>query len=116
VPAATVRPARTPTPTPTAALLSVTVSDPNPWPGEHNVVVTGRGFDPTQQYQITFVQGLYVQVLFGPASPGSRGDFSSPVRIPNSAGPGPAVLVGCVYLVNVGPTGRCAMAQVVVQD
>jgi len=90
------------------------VSDPRPWAGE-KVTVTGHGFDPTQRYQVSFVQGATVPLSF-PASPGARGDFTTVVRIPFYAQPGSATLKGCVYLVNVGPTGRCAMAQVVVQD
>jgi hypothetical protein len=90
----------------------MTVSDPHPAPGEWNVIVTGHGFDPAQQYVIYFVQGRSVQLLFGPASPRGNGDFSSPVRIPTSAQPGGALLAGCVYLVNRGPTIRCAVATI----
>jgi serine/threonine protein kinase len=120
VPAATVRPAPTHTPTPsptaTAGGLSMTVSDPSPRPGEQNVIVTGHGFDPAQQYQIFFFQQDHgVQALFGPASPRGNGDFSSPVRIPTGAQPGNAVLAGCVYVVNRGPTNRCALVQVTVR-
>jgi serine/threonine-protein kinase len=114
VPAATVRPAptRTPTASPTPAGLSMSVSDPNPRPGEQNVIVTGHGFDPAQQYVIYFVQQDHgVQLLFGPASPRGNGDFSSPVRIPTGAQPGNAVIAGCVYVVNRGPTSRCAVVQ-----
>jgi hypothetical protein len=89
----------------------MSVSDPNPRPGEQNVIVTGHGFDPAQQYVIYFVQGRGVQQLFGPASPRGNGDFSSPVRIPTGAQPGSAVLAGCVYVVNRGPTSRCAVVQ-----
>jgi serine/threonine-protein kinase len=115
VPVATVRPAPTPSPTPspTAASLSVSVSDSNPQAGEQNVMVTGHGFDPAQQYQIYFVQRS-TSTLFGPASPGARGDFSSPVRIPWNARSGSAVVKACVYLVNGGPTTRCATVQITV--
>jgi hypothetical protein len=119
VPAATVRPSptRAPTPSPTARALSLTVSDSQPHPGEQNVTVTGHGFDPTQQYQIYFVQGVIGVPLFGPASPGARGDFSSPVRIPVFAEPGPAQVMACVYVVNRGlDTSRCAVAQVSIRD
>jgi hypothetical protein len=114
VPVATVRPTPTPTPTPsrtpspTAASLSLAVSDPNPRAGQWNVMVTGGGFDPTQQYEISFLQGPGGQVLFGPASPNGSGSFSSPVRIPFWAQPGAAVLQACVYLKGQGPTSRCA--------
>jgi len=115
VPAATVRP--TPTPTPTAPSRSLTVSDSRPHPGEQNVMVTGHGFDPAQQYQIYFVQGVIGVPLYGPASPGSHGDFSSPVRIPVFAQPGPAQVMACVYVVNRGPDlNRCAVAQVSIRD
>lgn len=117
VPAATVRPTPSPTPTasatpsPTATGLSVTVSDSNPRPGEQNVMVTGHGFDPRQQYVIYFYEvATGLQQLFGPASPNGSGDFSSPVRIPTGARPGTALLAGCVYL-----TSRCATVQVTVR-
>jgi hypothetical protein len=77
-------------------------------------MVTGHGFDPSQQYQIFFVQNS-IEPLFGPASPGARGDFSSPVRIPGDARPGRAAIAACVYLVNQGPTGRCATVQISIQ-
>jgi len=115
VPVATVRPAPTPSPTPTAAGLSVSVANANPQSGQQNVMVAGHGFDPTQQYVIYFVQSG-IATLFGPASPGARGDFSSPVRIPPSARPGAAVIAACVYLVNRGPTTRCATAQISVHS
>jgi eukaryotic-like serine/threonine-protein kinase len=113
LPVATVRPA--PTPSTTAAAISVSVANTNPEPGEPNVMVTGHGFDPSQQYQIFFVQNSTV-TLFGPASPGAGGDFTNPVRIPRNARPGPAVIKACVYVVNGGPTSSCATAQISVQD
>jgi hypothetical protein len=94
----------------------MTVSDPNPRPGEQNVIVTGHGFDPAQQYDIFFYQQRSgAQRLFGPASPRANGDFSSPVRIPTGAQPGVALLAACVYLVNGGQTNRCALVQVTVR-
>jgi len=119
VPAATVRPTPAPTPTPSATIagLSMSVSDSRPRAGEQNVIVTGHGFDPTQQYQIYFVQGVDVQPLFGPASPDARGNFGSPVRIPIGADPGPALIMGCVYVVNRGPDlSRCAAVQITIRD
>jgi hypothetical protein len=56
-----------------------------------------------------------IEPLFGPASPNSRGDFSSPVRIPWDAHAGRAAIVACVYLVNQGPTSRCATVQITIQ-
>jgi len=115
VPVATVRPTpaptRTPAPTatPTAPGLSVTVSDANPRAGEQNVMVAGRGFDASRQYQIYWVQQS-AQVLFGPASPDGAGSFNSPVRIPTTARIGPAVIAACVY-----PTSRCATVQIQVR-
>ena len=95
----------------------MSVSNTRPHAGE-SVTVTGHGFDPTQQYQIYFVQGLNTQPLYGPASPGPSGDFGTPsVRIPFDAEPGPAVVMGCVYVVNRGPDlGRCATVQISVRD
>jgi serine/threonine protein kinase len=111
VPLATVRPS----PTPAPPALSMSVADTSPHAGQRNVMVTGHGFDPSQQYQIFFVQSSS-ETLFGPASPAAGGDFTSPVRIPWDARPGPAVIKACVYLVNQGPTTRCATAQINIQD
>jgi serine/threonine protein kinase len=116
LPVATVRPAPTPRPTPTAAGLSIAVSDPTPRPGEQNVMVTGRGFDPAQQYVIAFVQGPIPQPLFGPASPDRSGAFSSPVQIPSRASPGPATIWACVYQTNTHRIGACATVQIRVRD
>jgi serine/threonine protein kinase len=119
VPAATVRPAPTPTPTPsasaTASGLSISVSDANPRPGEQNVMVTGRGFDPAQQYVIYFLQNQFPQPLFGPASPNRSGSFSSPVQIPSRAAPGPAEIGACVYETNQRRIGACVSVQVRIQ-
>jgi serine/threonine-protein kinase len=123
VPAATVRPSQAPTPrpsptsTPAAASLSMSVSNTRPRAGD-SVTITGHGFDPTQQYQVYFVQALSTQPLYGPASPTPGGDFGTPsVRIPIDAEPGPAVVMGCVYVVNRGPDlGRCATVPISIRD
>src|SRR5262249_3257360 len=105
-------PTRTPAPTatPTAAGLSLTVSDANPRAGEQNVMIGGRGFDASRQYQIYWVQGTGGQVLFGPASPERAGSFSSPVRTRPAARPGTATVAACVY-----PTTRCATVEIQVR-
>jgi hypothetical protein len=94
--------------------FSITVSDPQPRAGER-VTVTGHGFDPTQRYQVSFVQDSSVPLSF-PASPGAGGDFTTVVRIPFFADPGSATLEGCVYLVQGGQSSRCATAPVVIRD
>jgi hypothetical protein len=116
VPVATVRPTATPTPTaaPTGWRLTIGVSDANPRPGEQNVMVTGAGFDPTQQYVIYFMQGL-AQPLAGPASPNGSGAFSTPVQIPRNAQPGTADIGACVYETNQRRIGPCVSVQVKVQ-
>jgi hypothetical protein len=107
-------PAPPPAPPPPAG-LSIAVSDPTPRAGQSNVMVTGHGFDPNQQYVVVFTQGRGWRLLFGPASPRANGDFVSPVQIPTTAQPGGAQLVACVYRVNQGPTPRCAATPLTVR-
>jgi hypothetical protein len=95
-------------------VLSITVSDPHPQAGER-IWVTGHGFDPSQRYEIYFVQG-WIEPLTFPASPGTGGDFTSHVTIPFTAQPGSATVEACVALVQGGQTSRCAVAPVTIRD
>ena len=79
------------------------------------MLVVGRGFDPSQQYVIDLLQGSRSWQVQGTASPRGDGDFASPVQIPQSAARGAASLRACVFLVNRGPTSRCAQAAVTVR-
>jgi serine/threonine protein kinase len=105
-----------PTPTPTAAPagLALAVAGPPPRAGDY-VQVSGTGFDPRQQYVIDLRQNGRTWPVWGTSSPRADGSFAVPVQIPGGARTGTGTLVGCVYLVNQGPTTRCAQAPVTVR-
>jgi eukaryotic-like serine/threonine-protein kinase len=114
--AATPTPTVAPTPTPTAAPAGVAlaVAGPPPRAGDY-VQVSGSGFDPRQQYVIDLRQNGRTWSVWGTSSPRADGSFAVPVRIPAGAQTGTGTLVACVYLVNQGPTTRCAQAPVTVR-
>jgi serine/threonine protein kinase len=105
----------TPAPRPSTAApasgVSITVRDRTPTPLEW-VQVDGLGFDPTQQYVITLQQGGNRWQVQGTASPRGDGTFANPIQVPGNAQVGAALVVGCVYVVNQGPTNRCGQQSV----
>jgi serine/threonine protein kinase len=114
--APTPTPTVAPTPTPTAAPagMALAVAGPPPRAGDY-VQVSGSGFDPRQQYVIDLQQNGRTWPVWGTSSPRADGSFAVPVQIPGGAQTGTGTLVGCVYLVNQGPTTRCAQAPVSVR-
>lgn len=81
---------------------------------QETIQVGGRGFDPAQQYVISFDQGGRRELLQAPTSPDGAGTFTNPVRIPGDARRGLAAVTACVSPVNGGPPGPCAQQPVLV--
>jgi len=104
-----------PSPTPGAHRFApaISVSRRTPRRGD-SVQVSGRGFDPAQQYVIVLEQGGRRWTLQTPASPEGSGAFRSPVRIPTDAGKGLAVISACISQVDGGQLGPCGQQAVLI--
>ncbi|HEY4027917.1 MAG TPA: protein kinase [Candidatus Dormibacteraeota bacterium] len=120
----------TPAPTATVAPLPVqTATPPSATPVPHRfapeiglnrqtphrdetITVSGRGFDPAQQYVIVLQQGDRRWVLQSPASPDGDGAFSDRVQIPGDARRGFGAVAACISLTGTGQTTSCAQQPV----
>lgn len=105
-----------PAPTPSAGAHrftpSISLSRRTPRRGE-TITVTGRGFDPAEQYVILLDQGGRRVVLQAPESPDGKGSFKSSVRIPSDAGRGLAVVSACISQAG-GQLGACGQSAVLI--
>ncbi|MBO0684503.1 MAG: hypothetical protein J2P45_15200 [Candidatus Dormibacteraeota bacterium] len=111
-PAPTPTAAPTPTPTP-LPVVTVTLSTATATRGG-NLTVSGKGFDPRQQYVIELLQGGMAWHV-GPMTPGADGTFSNTIQIPAGAAAGTATVAGCLYIANVGATTDCSNQMVTLQ-
>lgn len=101
-------PAATPTPSPSALLSPViSLSDETVRRGD-TIVVTGRGFDPTQRFDIVLRLGNRRVTLQPPTSPDRSGAFSIEVEIPTEIKRGAGQIVACVRVAHGDQPGACA--------